>query len=118
MTNNFGGRREGAGRPRGRKNDKTLAIEEAVKEATSKVIKRLSLEEVKSRNPAEMLVLIAEEAYLAGDLRAAQAAYRDAAPYIVAKKAVIVDVPQFPSELMPDPPSSPDEPGPPSGVIE
>jgi hypothetical protein len=81
-----GGRREGAGRPAGRPNSATLAKRAAASAAGAALRARLG--NAYEMTPLEIIVAIAREAMLAGDLDAAVSAATLAAPYVHERKGV------------------------------
>ncbi len=113
-----GGARPGAGRPPGRKNSTTLAREAAIREATLAVVGEMGDNALAALDPLDILMMAARIALRAGDLPLAVSASDKAAPY--KHRRLGGDLPgmvPLPEDLMPDPPSIGDEPGPPGGVI-
>ena len=84
--NNYGGAREGAGRPPGRKNDTTLTRETA----WSEVMKRLS-DASPDVTPLGMALALMREALVIGDLDRALTFGFAAMPYCHAKKAPVAE---------------------------
>jgi hypothetical protein len=122
-----GGRREGAGRPRGRKNNATLAKEAETKAAVDAVTRDMAPEDVAKLTPLECMLRAMHMRVLAGDWTGAASLAALAAPYTHYRRGVEAQAPQdMPPELMPTNGSSmpgypvpqPDEPGPPGGIIE
>jgi hypothetical protein len=134
-----GGAREGAGRPKGRKNNDTIAREKATQAAIEKITSDLTQDEIDKMSPVELMLHVMREMIKSGDLRTAVSVAEKVAPYTNAKKSSeLPTAPGLPPELTPDTgldsggmdlsrpfrrgpfgdlPAAPDEPGPAGGVI-
>jgi hypothetical protein len=126
ITMSKGGRREGAGRPVGRRNNSTIAKEKATQDAISKVTQHLTQEEIDALTPLGVMLLAMRAAVTAKDWHAALSAAEKAAPYLHGKKAADAPVaPGLPPELQADGSRDPygdplprgDEPGPENPVL-
>ena len=106
------------GRPKGVKNLRTRIKNQAIDRAVEQQLARMTEAEIEALTPLSVLELAMRNAVRAGDFVAAAAAAEKAAPYRHAKQLATPPEMQMPWELRPDPPSCPDEPGPPGGPID
>jgi hypothetical protein len=108
-----GGFREGSGRPKGRKNNDTLAREQATQAVIEKITSGLTQEEIGQMGPVELMLYVMREMARSGDLRTAVMVAKEVAPYTNAKKGnEAAEQHGVPADLAPDPEPRPDEPGP------
>jgi hypothetical protein len=108
-----GGARANAGRPKGRKNNDTIAREKATKAVIEKITSGLTLEEVGKMGPVDLMLYVMREMARSGDLRTAVMVAKEVAPYTNAKRGIEgADPHAMPADLMPDPEPTPDEIGP------
>jgi hypothetical protein len=113
-----GGYRENAGRPKGRKNNATIAREKATQAVIEKITSGLTQEEIGQMGPVELMLYVMREMAKSGDLRTAVMVAKEVAPYTNAKRGIEgTDPHAMPADLLPDPDPEPDEPGPPGGAI-
>jgi hypothetical protein len=103
-----GGRRDGAGRPKGSRAKATVARELAANNAIDETLSRLTQDEIKRLLPLEILVLAMHLQLQAGNLMGAVAVAEKAAPYLHAKLSSNVPPQVLPEDLLPDPISEPD----------
>lgn len=115
--------RPGAGRPKGRRDNATIAKEKATQEAIASVTKDLTPEDIERLTPLAVILLAMRAEATAGDWKSAAAIAEKAMPYLHAKKAAELPERMMPAELMPgdgrddEPPILADEPAPPGGVV-
>ncbi|MDE2580220.1 MAG: hypothetical protein KGL52_01160 [Rhodospirillales bacterium] len=107
-----GGKRPGAGRPKGARSATTIERERNARAAVDLVLAEIGREGIKRMQPLEVLMLGMHLALEAGNLPAAMAAAEKAAPFCHARMSSVVAIPPVPPELEPDPAPVPDEPGP------
>jgi hypothetical protein len=114
-----GGRRAGAGRPPGRRDNKTIAKELAIRQIREEMMKGLTVEEAQKLPAKTILAMAAASSLIALDFDTAAAIAKDLLPYQEARKAAETPTaPGLPPELrrdgagIGDPEPSPDEPGP------
>jgi hypothetical protein len=112
-----GGKRPGAGRPRGKRNASTIAREENARRVVDDILSKLDMDKT-SLSPLETLLLIMSLALRAHDLSAAQAAAIAAAPYVHPRLGTAFSAPPLPADLLPDVDEPPDEGEPPGGRID
>lgn len=105
------------GRPLGSRNKRTVERIKATAKAIAEVRKDLTDAEINALTPLETMLMAMRASVISGDLVAALAAARDAAPYVHAKVQAIAPDAHMPAELLADPPSRPDEPGPENPIL-
>jgi hypothetical protein len=105
-----GGRRIGAGRPPGRRDNKTIAKELAIQQVRAEMMKGLTVEEAQKLPARTILAMAAASSLMALDFNTAAAIAKDLLPYQEARRAPEPPIaPGLPPELRPD--VEPDEPG-------
>lgn len=103
--------RRGKGRPRGRKNDKTIIREKKLLLEIEK--QRAATSNIDPTDPLAVMEHVMAAHFRSGNLPAALAAARELAPYRAAKLSSIApDSQPLAEDLLPDPPAQPDEIGP------
>lgn len=107
-----GGRRDGAGRPKGSRAKATVARELAANNAIDETLSRLTKEEIKRLLPLEIMILAMHVQLQTGNMMAAVSIAEKAAPYLHAKLSSNVPPPTLPEDLVPDPITEGDEEGP------
>jgi hypothetical protein len=112
-----GGRRDGAGRPKGSRAKATVARELAANNAIDETLSRLTQDEIKRLLPLEIMILAMHLQLQAGNLMGAVAVAEKCAPYLHAKLSSNIPPPVLPEDLEPDPPAVGDEPGPENPVL-
>lgn len=105
-----GGRRPGAGRPKGARGKATIERENRARALLAEAVEKLDLD-AKPLQPLDTMLLVMVAAVKAGDLPLALSASRDAAPYVHHRMTEGMAKP-IPADLLPDPAPVPDEPGP------
>jgi hypothetical protein len=113
-----GGSRNGAGRPRGSRNKTTIARESALKDAWTESYKNMTAEQISNLQPLDVMLIAMRLEFAAGDTKQAAIIAERAAIYCHAKRSAEATLMPLPEDLLPDPPSQGDEPGPPGGVIQ
>jgi hypothetical protein len=114
-----GGARIGAGRPAGRRDNKTIAKELAIQQVRAEMMKGLTLEDVQKLPAKTILAMAVASRLIALDFDTAAAIAKDLLPYQEARKAPETPTPPgLPPELrrdgsgIGDPDPTPDEQGP------
>jgi hypothetical protein len=111
-----GGSRKGAGRPRGARNKTTIARESALKEAWAETYKNMTAEQVSNLQPLDVMLISMRLEFSKGDHMKAAIIAEKCASYCHAKKSAEAIPLPLPEDLLPDPPATPDEPGPPDPI--
>jgi hypothetical protein len=118
MASVNGGKRPGAGRPAGAKNKSTIAREASQKAAHLAVLAGLTDDEISKLMPLDVMLIAMRTEFTSGNFVIAAGLAEKAAAFCHGKKMADTSPTALPLDLMPDPPSIGDEPGPAGGVIE
>ena len=100
------------GRKPGAKNRSTVAREMLASEAVQILAEKLTPDAINDLTPLEVLLAVMQTKFQAGDLMSAANVAEKAAPYVHMRKGGAAGENPIPPELLPDPPATPDEPGP------
>ena len=113
LKGSHGGVRKNSGRPPGSPNKATIRRELAASTAIDLVLSQLAPGQAEKLTPIEVMSLAMSALLTSGNLMGAVAVAEKLAPYVHAKVATMVPATVTALDLLPDPPPTPDEPGPP-----
>jgi hypothetical protein len=113
-----GGVRNGAGRPRGALNAKTIRTQRRIADGVKEALSVAAGLDVSSMSAVEVMALAMRTLLKSGDMSGAAAIAEKLAPYQTAKISATEATRQaLPADLESDPPICPDEPGPAEPIL-
>jgi hypothetical protein len=112
-----GGFRPGSGRKVGTLNKSTLARQKAVANQVEAALAAIPDDKIDGMTAVGVMETAMHGFLRAGNVLAAVSIARDLAPYQASKHATVVPIQAVPVDLLPDPPPTPDEPGPPTPIL-
>jgi hypothetical protein len=107
-----------SGRKPGAKNRATVAREVATAAVMAALTEKLTPEEISSLSAVQIMTMVMISEFKSGNYMNAATVAEKLAPYTTPRVAAAAHTPEIPSDLLSDPPSVGDEPGPPGGCIE